>query len=110
MARYGFVFAPLLVVALAGCGSGGAAMPSAATTTDESTPAVTARNIMEIPNFKPLETATYFIDPDNDASTPLRVMYTIAAPLRGDFTTHRRRDLRLPRQASGVDRPQDRLR
>jgi hypothetical protein len=79
MNPYGRLLAPILVMALAGCGSGGAAIPTAAKTTNEPTSAATARDIWEIPEWAPLETGTYFIDPDNNPSTPLRVVYTIAA-------------------------------
>jgi hypothetical protein len=51
----------------------------AAATTNEPTLAATARDVTGIPNFEPLETGSYFIDPDDDPSTPLRVVYTIAA-------------------------------
>ncbi len=33
---------------------------------------------MTIPDFAPLKTGTYYIDPDDDPSTPLRVEYDIA--------------------------------
>ena len=79
MNPYRRLLAPILVVALAGCGSDGASAPTAAETTNEPTSAGTARDIWEIPEFAPLETGTYFIDPDNKPSTPLRVVYTIAA-------------------------------
>jgi hypothetical protein len=32
---------------------------------------------MELENFAPLEPGTYFIDPDSDPSTPLRVLYDV---------------------------------
>jgi hypothetical protein len=32
---------------------------------------------MDLPNFAPLEPGTYFIDPDLDPSTPLRVVYEV---------------------------------
>jgi hypothetical protein len=35
--------------------------------------------MMELPNFAPLEPGTYFIDPDLDPSTPLRVVYEVPA-------------------------------
>jgi hypothetical protein len=34
---------------------------------------------MDLPNFAPLEPGTYFIDPDLDPSTPLRVVYEVPA-------------------------------
>jgi hypothetical protein len=36
---------------------------------------------MELPDFSPLEPGTYFIDPDLDPSTPLRVVYEV--PVEG---------------------------
>ena len=43
---------------------------------DES-PATAVQDIMELEPFAPLEPGTYFIDPDLDPSTPLRVVYDI---------------------------------
>ena len=40
-------------------------------------PAQTVRDVTELPHFAPLEPGTYFIDPDADASTPLRVVYGV---------------------------------
>jgi hypothetical protein len=54
--------------------------PSPVAPSDPS-PTQTVRDIMELPNFAPLEPGTYFIDPDSDASTPLRVGY--AVPVEG---------------------------
>jgi hypothetical protein len=45
----------------------------------EPTPAV--QDVMEIEYFAPLEPGTYFIDPDGDPSTPLRVVYEV--PVEG---------------------------
>ena len=36
---------------------------------------------MELPDFSPLKPGTYFIDPDGDPSTPLRVVYEV--PVEG---------------------------
>jgi hypothetical protein len=44
-------------------------------------PTQTVRDIMELPGFAPLEPGTYFVDPDSDASTPLRVVYEV--PVEG---------------------------
>jgi hypothetical protein len=33
--------------------------------------------VIDLPNFVPLEPRTYYIDPDNDSSTPLRVTYKV---------------------------------
>ena len=46
---------------------------------NEPSPTAAAQDILGIPNFAPLETGTYYIDPDKDPSTPLRVEYEIAA-------------------------------
>src|SRR5262245_56682859 len=54
--------------------------PSSVAPSDPS-PMQTVRDIMELPNFAPLEPGTYFIDPDSDASTPLRVVYGV--PVQG---------------------------
>ena len=81
-----------LKVALASCGQG-AESPIAAQAIGTSTIANTTasptsmseigstptiQNIGDLPNFAPLEAKTYYIDPDNDPSTLLRVMYTIS--------------------------------
>jgi hypothetical protein len=47
----------------------------------EPTPTPTNQDIMELEPFAPLEPGTYFIDPDLDASTPLRVRYEV--PVEG---------------------------
>src|SRR6476619_5424528 len=47
----------------------------------EPTASPTIQNIMELPDFAPLEPGTYFIDPDADPSTPLRVVYEV--PMEG---------------------------
>jgi hypothetical protein len=53
--------------------------PSPVAPSDPS-PTQTVRDVMELPNA-PLEPGTYFIDPDSDASTPLRVVYGV--PVEG---------------------------
>jgi hypothetical protein len=45
----------------------------------ETDPGPTAQDVMAIEYFAPLEPGTYFIDPDLDPSTPLRVVYGIPA-------------------------------
>jgi hypothetical protein len=69
-----------LLVALTGCAldagttaSGTSAPPSSSE--PSSTPPI--QDIMEIEPFAPLEPGTYFIDPDLDSSTPLRVVYEV---------------------------------
>lgn len=56
-----------------------AGTPDAAETTEGSSSTGTAQDIMRLPDFGPLEPGTYYIDPDDDPSTPLRVVYDIAA-------------------------------
>jgi hypothetical protein len=45
----------------------------------EPSPTPTIHDIMELEPFAPLEPGTYFIDPDLDPSTPLRVVYEVPA-------------------------------
>jgi hypothetical protein len=81
----------VVTVALAGCGqvegssttpeptvtSAIASTTAPPTSTSEIGSTTTIQNIGDLPNFAPLEAKTYYIDSDDDASTPLRVMYTI---------------------------------
>ena len=74
-----------VAVAAAGVGgmlrafsSGGPTSPAAPS---EPTASPTMQNIMELPGFSSLEPGTYFIDPDADPSTPLRVVYEV--PVEG---------------------------
>jgi hypothetical protein len=69
-----------LLVALAGCAPGTettAPRTSAPPAPSEPSPTPTVQNIWAIPPFAPLEPGTYFIDPDLDLSTPLRVVYEV---------------------------------
>lgn len=71
-----------LLVALAGCAPGtGSSAPrtSAPRAPSEPSPTPAVQNIMELEPFAPLEPGTYFIDPDGDPSTPLRVVYEVPA-------------------------------
>jgi hypothetical protein len=71
-----------LLVALAGCAPGtGTTAPktSASPAPSEPSPTPTTQDIMELEPFAPLEPGTYFIDPDGDPSTPLRVAYEVPA-------------------------------
>jgi hypothetical protein len=45
--------------------------------TDDPSPRPTIQDVRDLPEFAPLEPGTYFIDPDADPSTPLRVVYEI---------------------------------
>jgi hypothetical protein len=76
--------ASALVVALAGCAPTPGTTDTAAsppTASREPSPTPTIQDIMELPDFAPLEPGTYFIDPDADLSTPLRVVYEV--PVEG---------------------------
>ena len=69
-----------LFVALAGCAPGtGTSAPrtSASPAPSEPSPTATIQHIMQLEPFAPLEPGTYFIDPDLDPSTPLRVVYEV---------------------------------
>jgi hypothetical protein len=69
-----------LMVVLAGCGSGrGATSPKTSSPATDPIPTPTIQDVMKLPSFALLEPGTYFIDPDHDPSTPLRVVYTIPA-------------------------------
>jgi hypothetical protein len=77
--KHGWI-AVALAVALAGCASGtGTTAPktSAPPAPSEPSPTPTIQNIMELEPFVPLEPGTYFIDPDGNPSTPLRVVYVV---------------------------------
>src|SRR5436190_15205957 len=69
-----------LLAALAGCSSGAETTTlrtTAPSTTLPASPASTIQDVMKIEEFAPLEPGTYFIDPDLDPSTPLRVTYEV---------------------------------
>jgi len=75
-----------LGVAIAGCGTAdvpsSSSQPARTDTPSPTTPipsATAVQDIYDVPNFAALEAGTYSIDPDKDPSTPLRVLYTIAA-------------------------------
>lgn len=73
-----------LLVALAGCAPGTettAPGTSAPPAPSEPSPTSTVQDIMELAAFAPLEPGTYFIDPDLDPSTPLRVVFEV--PVEG---------------------------
>ncbi len=69
-----------VMVALTACGSG--AVPEATTTPttlSDPSPSDEIQNIMDLPGLRPIDPGTYFMDPDLDPSTPLRVVYEVAA-------------------------------
>ena len=77
--RHGLQLGLALLVALAGCAPGtGTSAPRTSAPPAPSEPATpTVQDIMELEPFGPLEPGTYFIDPDADPSTPLRVLYEV---------------------------------
>ncbi len=80
--RHGLQLGLALLVALAGCAPGTettAPGTSAPPAPSEPSPTPTVQDIMELGPFAPLEPGTYFIDPDGDPSTPLRVVYEVPA-------------------------------
>jgi hypothetical protein len=70
-----------LVPILTGCSSGDTPEPAAAKPTNAQSSTATVQDVMELEDFAPLEPGTYFIDPDGDPSTPLRVVYEV--PFKG---------------------------
>jgi len=54
---------------------------SNATATVPPSPTATVQDVMELAEFDSLEPGTYFVDPDGDPSTPLRVVYEV--PVEG---------------------------
>ena len=72
-----------LAAALAACGSDDATKPTGATKANESiptpTPSPTIQDVTALPDFSALAPGSYFMDPDSDPSTPLRLEYEIAA-------------------------------
>ena len=79
--HHGRFLALALIVALGGCapGPGGMDTTTSSPAISEPSPRSTIQDIMELPDFAPLESGTYFIDPDADPSTPLRVVYEVPA-------------------------------
>jgi hypothetical protein len=59
-----------------------AGAPDASETTNEPSPTPTIKDVMKLPGFSPMEPGTYFIDPDDDKSTPLRVVPLVISRLR----------------------------
>lgn len=61
------------------CSSGADTTTSGPTSSRGPSTTSAARDVMEIENFGPLAPGEYFLDPDLDPSTPLRVLYEVAA-------------------------------
>ena len=82
--RHGRSLALAALLALGACAQDPeAADPPAPSPTAPSdpSPTPTLRDINELGDFAPLEPGTYFIDPDDDPATPLRVVYEV--PVEG---------------------------
>jgi hypothetical protein len=78
--RHGPQLGLALLIALAGCArapEGTGTTTTSPTGPSDPSPTPTVQDIMELPYFSPLEPGTYFIDPDLDPSTPLRVVYEV---------------------------------
>jgi len=79
--------AMVAIITLVGCSQGPGttatttSSPAISNTTGEPSPTSTIQDIMELEGFGPLESGTYFIDPDADPSTTLRVVYDV--PVEG---------------------------
>ena len=67
-----------LLLALGACSPGPEAASPSPTGVTASSPSPAIQDIGELEFFAPLEPGTYFIDPDADPSTPLRVVYEVA--------------------------------
>jgi hypothetical protein len=79
--RYGRLLSLGLLVVLAGCGSNSGTSNNSSPGGDAS-PGPTIQDVMkvaDIGNFAPLEPGSYFMDPDLDPSTPLRVVFEVAS-------------------------------
>lgn len=78
--RHGRSLVLAALMALGACAPGPeAAAPTvpSPTTPIGPSPSPAIQDIMELDPFAPLEPGTYFIDPDLDPSTPLRIVYEI---------------------------------
>lgn len=78
-ARYSRSLAVALLFTLAACSEAPNQPSNAPAEPSQESSAPTVRDVMKIEGFSPLEAGTYFIDPDADASTPLRVVYDVPA-------------------------------
>jgi hypothetical protein len=85
--RRGRHLALAAMIALVGCSQGPGttvpttSSPGASSPIGEPSPTPTIQDVMELEGFTPLDPGTYFIDPDGDPSTPLRVVYEV--PVEG---------------------------
>jgi hypothetical protein len=75
------------MIALTGCAQGpgttatATSSPGTPSPISEPSPTLTIQDVTELEYDAPLEPGTYFIDPDADPSTPLRVVYEV--PVEG---------------------------
>jgi hypothetical protein len=69
----------VIVLALGACKSGPEATETSAASSESSPVASSVQDVMQLDGFVDLEPGTYFIDPDADPSTPLRVVYEVPA-------------------------------
>jgi hypothetical protein len=77
-ARSRGALAVTLILTLTACGSGAdPATTTTPTTQRDSGPTDGIRDIMELPGLGPIEPGTYFMDPDLDPSSPMRVVYEV---------------------------------
>jgi hypothetical protein len=79
-ARHGSLVGAALLISLAACSSAPATSSSsspAATTSSEPSPTPEFQDVIALPDFAPLDPGGYFIDPDRDPSTPLRVTFEV---------------------------------
>jgi len=67
----------LLVVGACGPGQDATEPTGPTTTASEPSATPTVQDVMGLEKFAPLEPGSYFIDPDSDPSTPLRVVYEV---------------------------------
>jgi hypothetical protein len=67
-----------VVLALGGCGAESGPEPVTPSTTGAADSAV-VEDIWDQPSLQPVEPGTYFMDPDLDPATPMRVVYDIEA-------------------------------
>jgi hypothetical protein len=87
--RRGRHLALAAMIALTGCAQGpgttatATSSPGTPSPTGDPSPTPTIQDVteLELGDFPPLEPGTYFIDPDADPSTPLRVVYEV--PVEG---------------------------
>ena len=78
--RYGSLLGAALLIALVACTSDPATSPpssAAEMTSDEPSAMPKRQDVMELEEFAPLDPGPYFIDPDLDPSTPLRVTFEV---------------------------------